>query len=340
MELRREYLPLDHPQTLAAQEALADFLNLGAAKYAEAEPLAKRTWEARARVLGPRHRDTLDSMDTYCTSLDGLRRYGESIAVSRQCYEARREVLGADDPDTLTSMNNLAFTLVLTGKRPEAIALLRQAVDSFHKRPGSEHAVSLQNLAHALYLDGDLDEAEKLVRDGLEWFTPRLGKRHLLVSNLQSVQVRIWVERGDLSRAAAMGSDVVALRRGLFPEGHWAVGTALQDLGCCMVLQGKCAAAEKVLRESREVFNRTPPRSTYWVNWTDCWYAASLAGQGRFPEAASILIDAEQGLRASPMTPNRHHRMAVEQLVRFYEAWKKPDEAARWRAALAPSKKP
>src|SRR5262249_35088036 len=68
MELRQATLHADHPDTLAAQEKLADFLNLARGKSDEAEPLSRQTYEARARIFGPSDPDTLDSMDTYATA--------------------------------------------------------------------------------------------------------------------------------------------------------------------------------------------------------------------------------------------------------------------------------
>src|SRR4029077_3216650 len=69
--LRRSNLPPDHLDTLAAQEKLADFLNLALRKPDLA--LSRQTWEARRDVLGPDDIDTLDSMDTYAMSLCLLR---------------------------------------------------------------------------------------------------------------------------------------------------------------------------------------------------------------------------------------------------------------------------
>src|SRR5262249_39811100 len=55
VDLRRQSLGSDDPRTLVTQAHLADFLNLGPGRFTKAEPLARQTWEARARVLGPEH---------------------------------------------------------------------------------------------------------------------------------------------------------------------------------------------------------------------------------------------------------------------------------------------
>jgi hypothetical protein len=74
---------------------------------------------------------------------------------------------------------------------------------------------------------------------------------------------------------------------------------------------------------------------THLPAWSECWYGASLAGQRRYAEAERHLLDAEKGLREARSTPRRYYRQAVERLVKLYEAWGKPDEAARWRKELA-----
>ena len=50
VDLRRKVLGPDDPRTLAAQEALADFLNRGPEQVAESVPLARQTWQAGTRT--------------------------------------------------------------------------------------------------------------------------------------------------------------------------------------------------------------------------------------------------------------------------------------------------
>src|SRR5262249_12587454 len=158
--------------TLEAGEALADFLNLGPAKYREAEPLARRTWEARARVLGPAHRDTLDSLDTYTTSLGAQRRLDEAILLTRECLAGRLETLGPDHPDTLTSTSNLAYVLQQKGEWPESIRLYRQLLAVPREKVVlTDWVTRTGNLAQALFCNGDIEEADRLIHSTLEQVT-------------------------------------------------------------------------------------------------------------------------------------------------------------------------
>ncbi|KAF1975419.1 putative kinesin [Bimuria novae-zelandiae CBS 107.79] len=129
----------------------------------DAEMLATKAMNARKKVLGQEHEDTLWSIamvaDAY--SLGGRwdeaeklrKQHGQSgvdlpesraVGCSRravcarrwdaaeelfvQVMETRKKKLGADHPDTLTSMANLAFTWKAQARSAEAIALMRQCV--------------------------------------------------------------------------------------------------------------------------------------------------------------------------------------------------------------------
>jgi tetratricopeptide (TPR) repeat protein/tRNA A-37 threonylcarbamoyl transferase component Bud32 len=335
-ELRRKALGQDHPQTLAAQEALADLRLRGSARFAETEPLARSTWQARARVLGSEHPDTLDSLDTYAGALGGLGRVAEAIPLFRECLEARRRLLGAKHPDTLTSMNNLAHVLVNNGEWAQAIPLIRGVLDVYRERgPETENAASTTNLAAALYMNGDLEEADRMLRQAVDRATVRIGAEDLRTAALRGWQVRVWIDQGRWESAVTLGRDVLAVKRRVYPADHPSVGYSLADLGRGLVSLGRFAEAEPLLAESRAIFTKAPPPMKYFPAWAECWHGASMVGLRRYAEAEPLLLAAERKLRGSPLATRRHHREAEEQLIRLYENWDKPEQAAKWRGELA-----
>jgi tetratricopeptide (TPR) repeat protein/tRNA A-37 threonylcarbamoyl transferase component Bud32 len=333
--LRSPALGPDDPRTLAAQEALADFLNRGPGRFAEAEPLARQTWRARARVLGPDHRDTLDSLDTYASALSGAGRVDESITLSRECLAARRRVLGAGHPDTLSSMNNLAYFLTNHGRWAEAIPLAREVLASYGDRgPETDYAASATNLASALYLNGDLEEADRMLGQAVDRATRRLGAEDLRTASLRGWRVRVWIELGRVGPAVDLGRDVLAAKRRRYPAGHPSIGYSLADLGWGLVLMGRSAEAEPLLAESRALFAQAPPPMEHYPAWAECWQGAALAGLRRYEEAEPHLLAAEEKLGEVSTALRWHRRAALEQLVKLYEAWDKPELAERWRKKL------
>ncbi|KAF1828138.1 hypothetical protein BDW02DRAFT_603717, partial [Decorospora gaudefroyi] len=77
---------------------------------ADAEMLATKAMEARTKVLGQEHEDTLWSVAMIGLAYKLRGRWNEAEKLEVQVVETRKKKLGADHPDTLTSMANLAAT--------------------------------------------------------------------------------------------------------------------------------------------------------------------------------------------------------------------------------------
>jgi hypothetical protein len=113
------------------------------------------------------------------------------------------------------------------------------------------------------------------------------------------------------------------------------IAAALMDLGRGLVLLREFAKADAALDESLASFAKSSTFLPHYRPWAECWYVASLVGQRPYAEAKPHLLAAEKGLREARTTPPRHYRQCMEQLVKLYEDWGKPDEATRWRTELA-----
>jgi eukaryotic-like serine/threonine-protein kinase len=332
VDLRRKVFGPDDPRTLTAQEALADFLNRGPERVAESVPLARQTWEARARVLGSEHRDTLDSMDTYAMSLATSGQLDRAILLLRECLAARRRVLGENHSDTISAMGNLAFGLGKRGEWPEAISLERRVIEGRRGTSGEEaHPRDVSLLATFLYIVGDLEEGERLLEEAVVRATRRLGVDHRETDRLRWIQIRFWIDQGQLERAETVGREELARRRRIFPS---LIAPALMDSGRCLILLRKFEEAEAPLAESVTLFAKANSGMPHHPAWAECWYGASLTELRRYAQAEPHLLAAEKGLSQAPTCPRRHYRQAVEQLVKLYNAWGKPDQANVWRKKL------
>jgi tetratricopeptide (TPR) repeat protein len=331
VDVRRAHLPPDDPRTLVAQEALADCL-AREENFAEAEPLSRQTWEARQRVLGPTHRDTLDSLDTHATAMQGLGRTDEALVLMRECLDGRRKALGSEDSDTLGSMNNLSVILTTRGQWVEANVLLREVVE-IKERTGVdfEGFAPAGNLGLNLYYLGDLDEAEKILARYAERAARQLGPENVATQFLRAFLARVWVEQGKADRAVAALHEIIAVRRKDFPKGSWRTASYLVDVGRANLSIGRPDEAAATLTEARQMYRVFPPQTAYHAPWADACYGAALVGLQKYAEAEPILLAAEGRLRGLAVCPRRHYRQTVEELVKLYEGWNKPAEAAKWR---------
>jgi serine/threonine protein kinase len=130
----------------------------------------------------------------------------------------------------------------------------------------------------------------------------------------------------------------------------------LDTLGLNLLEQHKWVDAEKVLRECLDIRDRQDK----WIKQlsggrvesvgfnTRSMLGQSLVGQKRYREAEPYLLQGYKGVKeladnwngsSFDITTLLPIKAAVERLVQLYEAWEKPDEAAKWRKELEAFKK-
>ena len=129
-------------------EGIAEFALVfsEAGRWKEAEELEVRVMEARKRVLGEEHPDTLVSIGNLASTYRGQGRWTEAEELEVQVMEVMKRVLGEEHPDTLRSMNNLAFTLKSQCRNEEAISLMKTCAQLQTQNLGLEHADTQSSL--------------------------------------------------------------------------------------------------------------------------------------------------------------------------------------------------
>src|SRR5262249_54099975 len=144
VDLRRAALGPQDLRTLAAQEELANFFVQSGRKYEAGEALGRETWQARQRALGPDHRETLQSLETYAFALANQKKLAEAQPLMRQCFEARERTLGPLSFDTIDCLGNLAYVLATAGDFAQAERYEREELLRYEK-------LGLTNRTEALY---------------------------------------------------------------------------------------------------------------------------------------------------------------------------------------------
>jgi non-specific serine/threonine protein kinase/serine/threonine-protein kinase len=334
-ELSRGALGPEHPDTLAAQEALAWLLIESLRQPGKAEHLARQTWEARGRALGPEHPDTLDSMDTYACALVYLGRLDVAGRLLGECWEARRRVLGPEHEQTLTSQGNLGSLLNEQGRWEEAQPLLRGLLETYRRQRRLDMVGGLSttnNLALALLMSDKAREAEPLLHEALEASGPRYGPKHPYTLHLRHMLTRALFEQGRYEEARSEGRKTLELRREAFTAGPEHIGRSLLVLGAVEVQAGRAAAAEPLLEEALSVFRKATPAKDDLVGEAENWLGACLAARGLREKAEPLLTGGYEKLAAARGVGPAQLKRALDHVVRLYEGWGKPEQAARWRA--------
>jgi hypothetical protein len=78
-------------------------------KLVDAAQLQEKVLEARRRIQGEEHPDTLTTMDNLALTYQDQGKPVDAAQLQEKVLEARRRIQGEEHPRTLTTMNNLAL---------------------------------------------------------------------------------------------------------------------------------------------------------------------------------------------------------------------------------------
>jgi non-specific serine/threonine protein kinase/serine/threonine-protein kinase len=343
LEARRWKLGADHPDTLQSINNLG-VLYRERGRYAEAEPLFQQAVEGRRRKLGADHPDTLVSTNNLAVLYQERGRYTEAEPLFQQVLEAKRRTLGADHPGTLVSMNNLAGLYWAQKKLERSIPLFEETLALRTKKLGAEHPdtlLTLANLGSNYARAGRLDDGIRCLELALATARKRPGPLPFYLAWVPSSLAATYDQANQFGKSEALYRENVEQARQQFGADDPRTAGALAQLGSNLLRQHKHADAEKALRDCLAIREKTEPDAWTTSN-TRSMLGAALLGQKHYADAEPLLRVGYEGmkLREAKIPPQAKVRLseALQRLVQLYDAWGKPDEAARWRKELDAAK--
>jgi DNA-binding SARP family transcriptional activator len=343
-DARVQKLGADHPDTLTTLHSLAVAYQ-AAGRTAAAIALFEHVRDARVQKLGADHPDTLTTLDNLAGAYRDAGKMAAAIALFEQVRDARVQQLGADHPHTLTTLNNLAVAYRASGKTAEAIALFEQVRDARMQTLGADHPdahTALANLASAYLATGKVAQALPLFQQaakGIERCQFRHEHAGPILRDLSDCHERLQqYEPAEVWRRKWLA--VVKERAG--SESTTYAGE-LAALGLNLLQQHKHAEAEQTLRDSLALRSTKEPEAWTTFN-TKSLLGDALLRQQKYAGAEPLLKEGYEGLKAREQTipPKSKVRLteALERLVKLYDAWGKPEQAATWRQQLDQAKNP
>ena len=337
----------DHDQTLMTLEDLAAAY-LGAGKTAEAIALAEKVRDAWVRKHGDDHPRAIEAMGTLAYVYQGAYKMKQALTLLEQARDKTVPKLGPYHPLTLKTLNRLGHMYRAYGRTPEAIALLELVRERELMVLGGHHPLTLATLwelALAYWNAGDAKKALLLCQqsaEGVERLNYAHAYAHVILDTLASFheqlsqydQAEVWHRKLLL---------VVKMRDGLESAEY---AEELTKLGSNLLQQKKPVAAEPILRESLAILRKKRPGAQDTFH-TESLLGAALLGRQKYADAEPLLVRGYLGISQSAKAPSEKNHDpragqrlidALERLVQEYDAWGKPDEAAKRRKELVEAK--
>ena len=339
----REYLP--HAFSLIAE---ADFQkeeknyiellsNIGRflhndGRWKEAEVLQIQVLQLRKQLLGPKHPDTLTSMNNLALIYQNQGRWKEAEELQIQVLQLHKLILGPEHPDTLASMNNLASIYEDQGQWKKAEELQIQVSQLCKLVLGPEHSdtlTSIDNLALIYQAQGQWEKAEELQIQVLQLRKLILGPEHPDTLTSMNNLASLYWNQGRRKEAEELQIQVSQLCKLVIGPEHPYTLTSMNNLASLYQDQGQWEKAEEVqiqvLQLRKKLLGPKHPGTLTSMNSL----ALTYRNQGRRKEAEELQIQVLQ-LRKLILGPDHPNTLAsMNNLALIYqdqEQWRKAEE--------------
>jgi tRNA A-37 threonylcarbamoyl transferase component Bud32 len=305
---------------------------------------ALRLWEqildGRVRRLGPNHPNTRQALTRLTDLLDRAKQYDRLVLMNRKLLDAQSGAAAADDPERASTLASLGKALLQAGRPAEAEPILRESLAIREKKlPDAWLTFNARSLlGEALARQQKYAEAEPLLVQGYEG----LKQRETTIDAASKVRpveavgrlIQFYDAIGKPDEATKWQKERDSAAIIYLKSLSNRTDTQLAVLGKQLLDASWAVVAEPVLRQCLTMRDQKQPDDWRAFN-ARALLGKALADQKRFAEAEPLLLQGYNGLKLLadkvPGDSLVQPADALAWLIQLYDAWGKPDEAAKWR---------
>jgi tetratricopeptide (TPR) repeat protein len=283
-------------------------------KYAEAEPLYKRSLAIREKTFGAENPRVAVSLASLGGLYEEQRRYTEAEPFYKRALAISEKTLGPDDPLFATILEHLASVYHRQDKYAEAESLYQRALAIAEKRLGPDDpqvALSAHNLAVVYQDHGKYAEAEPLYKRALAISEKTLGPDDpQVVTNLTTLAA-LYDEQGRYTEAEPLFKRAIAIYEKTHGPDSLLLAVILGGLAKSYTAQGRYAEAEPLHKRSLAIEEKKLGPEHPSVAESLEKYSVMLRKTGRTSEAAELEARAKAILTKHPKE-NTSVRLYIE----------------------------
>jgi len=333
LELQEAIYDAESPEVAEAANNLAT-LSLLEGDYDEAEARFREVLALQRRLHGDRSSKVAEGLNQMATLHLHRGEFQEAVPLLEEALTTHREITGGHDETATVLINNLAYCAAKLGNHDEAERLNREALALRREVLGEDHpsiAQSLNNLGKNLAARGEFEEAEELIREAVALNRKNYGANHPELNATMSSLASVLRDSGQLTEAEQLLLQVLDADRVTFGEDHPYVANDLQRLASVQERMGELDAAGKHYREALEIQRKTFAEDSWQIATTKSLLGGCLAKQGDNKKAEPLLVPSYEIIFNTFGEDHPRSKAARGRIVTFYEAWGRPEEAAKYR---------
>jgi eukaryotic-like serine/threonine-protein kinase len=195
----------------------------------------------------------------------------------------------------------------------------------------------MNNLAEAYRNAGQFANATALHEETLAKQKVKLGPDHATTLTSMNNLALTYEAASQLSKALPLYEDALTKRKAKFGADNPDTLSTMEHLGRAYLANKQPEKSVLMLRDCLAIREKKLPGQ--WPTATaKSLLGDALLGQKKYAEAEPLLLAGYEGLKANAqhIPPQGKNNLpdAVARLVKLYDAWGKPDEAAKWKKVL------
>jgi serine/threonine protein kinase/tetratricopeptide (TPR) repeat protein len=335
IDIQRSLHGENDPQAIAATGTLAAIL--GHKDAVEAEKLFRRVLP----LMRTEHQKGKISAEDLADALKNFAYLRRAQGDSKEAESLFRETLSLSSELPLderlqigTTRSTLASTLADQGKFDEALATAREAVAEYRqigRTDTPDFGFSLTILGGFATDKGDYAEADVSLREAETIFRQQMSSSALWLGDNLRNQAISFYRQGKYADSQSKVAEAEKIYLESYGPSYDNYPTVLIIKGLILNKTGKSQEGELFLREAVRLRVESLPKDHFWVALANGALGECLTTQKRFVEAELLLIESYNVLKTVQGEQNPRTYEARLRLVGLYQAWNKPESAARFQ---------
>ena len=260
-------------------------------RYAEAEPLFKRSIVTMEETLDPNHSDLATGLNHLGLLYYVQGKYADAEPLFKRALLIREKTLGPDHPDVARSLNNLGLLYKTLGHYADAEPLYQQALliwDRIMGKSSLESATALNNLGTLYQVQGLFADAEENFKRSLVISEKFLGIDHPEVATNLSNLGEFYRSQGRYSDAEEVFKKALLIRKKIHGSEHAEVAKILNNLALAYHGQASYTDAELLFKQSLLTIEKVLGTNHPYVSTILNNLAFVYEAQGRYSEAEPL----------------------------------------------------
>ena len=337
LAINQRFLPPGHADLATTLDNLGVILS-NKGKYEEGERVYRQALDMRRELYTEPHALLNHSLNNLGVNLANQGEYAESERYLREALDVGKAVYGADHVGLAEDLANLGVVLEIQGSLEAADSALTEALRVTRDKLGDYHyetAFRMTQLGGALQRMGQQVRAEGILKRARTIEDSVLDRNHRNAAITRLGLAAVYMDRSDAAAAEPLLREAVDILLVSLGERHEFTATSRCHLANALHAQGELQEAERLSRLCLAVLEEALPADHDVLAGLRGKFGALLTTMQRFEEAETVLLDSHEKLRARFSPEDRNVAAAARRLVQLYEAWNRPEQAERYRQAVA-----